>query len=103
MNHPDVATNQLPAPPPQFVIDWVDGKRDAQMPARDGYPNGMDVVFAPPHVESCSLPLPYPAPRCGFYSVTCNVCGTSVCLTTGGRADDPRSVTMACAARGKCP
>ena len=38
--------------------------------------------------------------RCGVYLVECKICGSSVALTTAGRIDDPRSVTIACKIEG---
>lgn len=46
--------------------------------------------------ESCRVALPYPAKRCGAYVVTCRICGTRTGVTTAGRADDPRSLTVSC-------
>lgn len=42
------------------------------------------------------IDLPYPAERCGVYLVTCDKCGYSAAITTAGRVDDPRSVTIPC-------
>jgi C4-type Zn-finger protein len=40
--------------------------------------------------------LPYPAKRCGIYLVVCERCGYSAAITTAGRPDDPRKVTLPC-------
>jgi C4-type Zn-finger protein len=40
--------------------------------------------------------LPYPAKRCGLFLVICDKCGYSAAITTAGRPDDPRKVTLPC-------
>ena len=81
----------------QFDIKWIDHGREPRNPPNPAYPNGVD-IRAGGHVlqARCKTPLPYPAKRCGAYSVTCRVCGLKVAITTAGRADDPRSVELHC-------
>jgi hypothetical protein len=45
---------------------------------------------------SCFVELPYPAPECGHYLVTCNECDMCIAITAAGRPDDPISVTIPC-------
>jgi hypothetical protein len=78
-------------------VRFIDARRTAREPANPKYPNGMMVnLNVNPLARSCSFNLPYPAPRCGQYIVTCRTCGFSVGLTVAGRADDPRVITIPC-------
>lgn len=77
-------------------IVWIDGGREPQNPPDPRYPDGVDINAAQPGEPQCRLDLPYPAKRCGHYRVECEKCGLTVLITTAGRADDPRSATLAC-------
>lgn len=83
----------------KFNIEWVDQKREPQHPPNPDYPDGIDITvltFNRPAEPSCTASLPYPAKRCGLYVVECQKCGVRTALTTAGRPDDPRSVTIPC-------
>lgn len=82
---------------PQFSIQWLDSGREPRCAPNPDYPNGIHVNGARPGRDSCRADLPYPARRCGTYIVSCIVCGCSVGITTAGRPDDPRSLTIECA------
>lgn len=77
-------------------VEWIDFQRAAKEPPHPGYPNGKDIDVAQKTHKTCSTALPYPAKRCGMYVVGCDVCGQIVTVTTAGRADDPRSLKLAC-------
>jgi hypothetical protein len=77
-------------------INWVDGRRKPQNPPNPNYPNGIDVDLTARSLKTCTVALPYPAPQCGYYMIECPECGLRTAVTTAGRADDPRSVKMAC-------
>jgi hypothetical protein len=77
-------------------ITWVDHQREPQSAPNPKYPLGIDVDVSDGAAVSCKIALDYPARRCGYYVVRCKDCGTSVAVTTAGRVDDPRSVTVAC-------
>lgn len=77
-------------------VKWFDGGREPQMPSNPKYPDGIDIDASGGAAESCFTKLDYPAPRCGHFLVVCHKCGLRVMLTTAGRADDPRSVRLAC-------
>ena len=79
-----------------FHIEWVDGKREAKLNPDPLYPTGMDLDLSHGGTPSCRTELPYPARRCGHYVVVCRTCGKSAGVTTAGRADDPRSLTVRC-------
>lgn len=80
----------------RFRIDWVDrGRKPRVMPNPD-YPDGKDVDGSFGAEQTCTVNLPYPAPRCGEYWVTCQLCGQRRGCTTAGRPDDPRSFKIAC-------
>lgn len=80
----------------QFIIEWTDSGREPQCAPNPNYLNGIDVGAQREGEPYCSLSLPYPAKRCGFYTVRCRLCDLSIVITTAGRADDPRSVTLPC-------
>ena len=77
-------------------VKWVDAGREPQCPPNPNYPNGIDVIETT-GANTCKVDLPYPAKRCGAYQVKCRACGRRITVTTAGRADDPKSVTMQCA------
>lgn len=80
----------------QFIIEWNDSGREPQCATNPKYPDGIDLGDARSLEPSCKVMLPYPALRCGFYVVRCRLCEMSIAITTAGRADDPRSVTLPC-------
>lgn len=80
----------------KFNVEWYDLGRKPQVTPNPNYPRGIDVDLARDATKSCRVELPYPAPQVGFYVVSCWECGLRVGLTTAGRADDPRSLKMAC-------
>lgn len=81
-------------------VEWIDGGREPTEPPDPRYPNGIDAgPQGPLRLSSCRTALPYPAKRCGAYRVECETCGQSMLVTTAGRPDDPRSVTMICRGR----
>jgi hypothetical protein len=79
-----------------FTIHWIDREREPQNPPNPAYPNGIDIDTTEPGQPTCKTLLPYPAKRCGLYHVKCDICGMSYVVTTAGRPDDPRSLTMPC-------
>lgn len=78
-----------------FKIEWIDRGRDPQCPPDPDFPDGKDIPAMLPG-PSCGVKLPYPAKRCGVYIIECSVCGIRVAITTVGRRDDPRSVSINC-------
>lgn len=80
-----------------LTIVWLDGGDEAEYSPNPAYPNGVDLVDNLEARSHCITRLPYPAPRCGSWSVTCRKCRKSVYVTTAGRADDPCSLSVACA------
>ena len=83
-----------------FDITWVDFGREPQCEPDPAFPEGVDVVVSSKAANHCKSDLPYPAARCGAYSVVCEVCGFSAVITTAGRADDPRSIALPCRLAG---
>lgn len=77
-------------------IKWHDAGREPQCAPNPAYPNGMDVDVSDGATLTCLADLPYPAKRCGTYTVECEKCGLRIAVTTAGRPDDPRSVKIAC-------
>jgi len=79
----------------KHIVKWNDLGREPKNPPDPNYPDGIDVG---PTIgdETCKVMLPYPARRCGYYHVRCTECGQTAAVTTAGRVDDPRSVTLPC-------
>lgn len=77
-------------------VEWVDGEREPQNKPNPAFPDGIDLDMSMGAEPTCATNLPYPAKRCGLYIVECDACGQSVAVTTAGRADDPRSIKLAC-------
>lgn len=80
-------------------IEWIDGGQEPKVKANPQFPDGVDLDVSK-GAKSCSTALPYPAKRIGSYLVECDVCGINALITTAGRADDPRSVTLPCRETG---
>ena len=80
-------------------VEWIDRHREPRCAPNPAYPSGKDVDASVAGKPSCRVDLPYPAKRCGYFAVKCGTCGLSIIITTAGRADDPRSLTVACKAR----
>ena len=81
----------------RITITWFDHQREPQGEPNPAYPNGMEVDLRNGKARpGCVAELPYPAKRCGFYLVVCDKCGYSLVITTAGRPDDPRKVTLPC-------
>lgn len=79
-----------------FDIEWIDRECEPQNKPNPAYPLGIDIDLSQGRTMTCKLKLPYPAPRIGFFVVKCNTCGLTTMITTAGRIDDPRSITLAC-------
>lgn len=80
----------------QFKIEWFDRGREPQNPSNPAYPHGEDIDRVNHSEPFCKVELPYPAKRCGYYFVRCEICGYTIVITTAGRPDDPRSVLLPC-------
>ena len=82
---------------PNLTVEWIDRRREPQCPPDPKYPHGIDLDISGGHVaNTCQTALPYPAKRIGYYVVNCSECQFQGLITTAGRADDPRSVKIAC-------
>jgi hypothetical protein len=79
---------------------WVDSARSPQNPPDPRFPHGIDIPCQHPEQPNCRLQLPYPAKRIGHHVVECERCKQVVLVTTAGRSDDPRSVTLNCNMKG---
>jgi hypothetical protein len=80
----------------RFEISWIDRGDSPRHPPNPDYPNGIDFDCSKGAAQTCTVDLPYPAPRCGWYVVKCRICGSLNVITTAGRPDDPRSIKFAC-------
>lgn len=83
-----------------MTVEWVDRGREPQCPPNPAYPEGIDLDCSNHAEVTCKVNLPYPAKRCGYWVVACNVCLQRIIITTAGRPDDPRSVRMGCLMQG---
>lgn len=70
------------------------GRGKARCPPDPDFPDGKKIDLG--ILPNCEARLPYPAPECGHFLVTCKSCGASVAVTAAGRLDDPVSVTVPC-------
>ena len=77
-----------------FLVRWNSAHRKAKVASNPDYPDGKDCVI--PGEPSCTTPIPYPAPECGQWILSCDECGITVAVTAAGRPDDPRSLTVPC-------
>lgn len=78
-----------------MTIEWHDSGKEPRVKPNPDYPDGVDIVAATGE-PACYTKLPYPAKRIGNYEIKCLICGLTVRVTTAGRPDDPRSLTIAC-------
>lgn len=82
-----------------FKITWVDKHRRSTEVSNPTYPSGIDVDLSAGDAITCTADIPYPPPqplKCGYWVVTCAICGTNAIATCAGRADDPRSIKVSC-------
>lgn len=78
-------------------VKFNDSGREPKEKPDSKFPNGRDINLAPHALAKvCCRNLPYPAPRCGTYSIRCRECNFTVLVTVAGRADDPRTITLPC-------
>lgn len=81
----------------RFEISWmVRGDGISRSKADPAYPDGMDADLSKDAAMTCTVTLPYPAQCVGTHLLVCKLCGVQVAVTAAGRADDPRSVRIAC-------
>lgn len=80
----------------KMKVEWVDFEREPRCAPNPNFPDGVDADTSEGAMKTCIAQLPYPAKRCGMYTVECPKCGIKVGCTTAGRPDDPRSIKIAC-------
>jgi hypothetical protein len=82
-------------------VTFIDAGREPKEKPDPDFPNGRELDLRTNVLQKhCCRGVPYPAPRCGQYLITCNVCRLRVVVTVAGRPDDPRSITLPCKAKG---
>lgn len=86
-----------------LTAEWIDRGREPQCAPDPKFPNGIDLDASNGAARTCSMELPYPAKRCGLYIVACDRCGQRDAITTAGRPDDPRKITLGCFAQQMDP
>lgn len=85
------------ADPMTIDVYFNDSGRQAQCKPDPNYPEGKLVDLTTNAIaRQCARNLPYPAPRCGSYTVVCRECGFTALITVAGRPDDPNAVVMPC-------
>lgn len=77
-------------------VKFNDSGRYPKVAPNPKFPDGINASCAQSGEKSCTFNLPYPAPRCGTYSVLCNKCKFTAIITVAGRRDDPRTITLPC-------
>lgn len=77
-------------------IEWIDRGREPQCAPDQKYPHGKPLLLLDQSLKHCTVPLPYPAKRCGVYLIDCDTCKLCIGVTTAGRPDDPNIVQIAC-------
>jgi hypothetical protein len=82
-----------------LTVEWIDRGREPQCAPDPRFPSGVDIDLTHGESKTCAIALPYPAKRCGYFLVRCGECGLQGLITTAGRADDPRSLKIACKLR----
>lgn len=81
----------------KHVVQFVpSGRGKAQCAADPAFPNGIALEISHGAEITCKVALPYPAPECGHFLVTCETCGYRIGIPAAGRADDPISVVIPC-------
>ena len=79
-----------------ITVKFIDSGREPKAKPNPDYPAGIDIDLSDGSSWCCNAALPYPAPRCGYLWVECDICKANALITTAGRVDDPRSVKLAC-------
>ena len=78
-------------------VEFIDSGREATEKPDPKYPYGRRIDLTTNMLaRQCTSNMPYPAPRCGMYRVTCKTCGYSALITVAGRPDDPNIITLPC-------
>lgn len=81
----------------QFIFEFIpSGRGKATEKPNPGFPNGLKVDLSKLGVPSCETEIPYPAPECGLYKITCKTCGYCCAITSVGRPDDPIHLKFPC-------
>lgn len=78
-----------------YVEFRASGRGKAQCPPDPAFPDGI-ALDACGERPGCHVDLPYPAPECGHFVITCVLCRMCVAVTAAGRPDDPVSVRIPC-------
>jgi hypothetical protein len=78
------------------IVFQPSGRGKAQCAPDPDYPHGKAMPKLPFGQRQCYVELPYPAPECGYWMVTCEECKCAIAITAAGRTDDPISFYMPC-------
>lgn len=82
-----------------FDVVWHDSGHEPTQPPHKEWPSGVGLDTSRDAEFKCVVLLSYPAPRIGNYEVRCQLCGYAAMVTTAGRIDDPKTLTVPCKPR----
>ena len=77
-------------------VTFLDAGREPKCPPDPAFPTGRDCDSSFGAERTCTVDIPYPAPRCGSMLVECPVCGLRAAITVAGRPDDPKTWKLPC-------
>lgn len=82
---------------PKSSIKFVkSGRGKARCKPDPDYPNGISLDLSRENEPKCKFDLPYPAPECGYWHISCLDCEKNFVITAAGRVDDPIALTVPC-------
>jgi hypothetical protein len=84
----------------QFSVVWRDHDREPKVPFNPHWQYGIAVDLTKGFLPACQTDLQWPAPRCGWFEIRCQICGASAAVSTAGRIDDPKSARLPCKLKG---
>ena len=79
-----------------FELEWISQGLKSSEPPNPSYPLGIKLDVSNGARNVCILPMPYPAPCVGVYSIKCTLCGITLGCTAAGRPDDAVQIKIPC-------
>jgi hypothetical protein len=78
-----------------LTAKFIGNGRQPQCAPDPAYPDGKP-VDASMGRASCAIELEHPAKECGFWVISCSLCGVRLAVTAAARADDPSLIRLPC-------